>query len=664
MTRTPPSWFQRIHETTWARWDLLERDEGLRGPWTQLFRQVQSHEHVISELIQNAEDAGSTRVEIDLFGDEFVFRHDGHDFTEEEFDSLCQFGLSNKRNVWSIGFRGMGFKSLFSLGSTVVLRTPTLAVRFEKQRFTHPLWEDDAPPCRDTEIRARIETPELLDAMKQQLKQWASEPLPLLFLECVRQLSVVGLERTAKPTEAGPLPHAQRFSIEGSRLGTVLRIPLQLGELPDEALKEIRAERGASEGLELPPIRAVAVLGPSVPHRFFAVLPTRTSHAFPVAIHAPFLLDPARTGLKHPAQSPTNRWILKRVGEGLAAALLGWLCNRELPLEERAHAYQLLPTATSLDKAADDPFTRELLAGFEPVLKGQALALAADGSLLDAAEIAALPAEVIAAWGPETARRLFAPGGKAVLAPEALPYVRVLERWAGVRPVDDRRILDRLEADDEPPEIPRPQSFEALAGLWKWCDKTLREVYSGDLQEDRRDRLWRQARLLPLRGSPRLGRREQTVVLPAHHPDGIAGEEWELLAALVDSVDPDWLDWMGRRQEQDPPLKAIFRRLSLERGDRVAEIWKTAILPVFEEKSPDPEIAGRLLMSRPAFHANQGPTGRPAGRPSHLLRGILHLAGGTPRRTAPVPPAVPPRACGQGRSLFRAPREAVDRTLE
>src|SRR3546814_15643456 len=58
------------------------------------------------------------------------------------FRSLCRFGYSNKRALHTIGFRGIGFKSTFSLGDKVELYTPTLSVGFDRTRFTEPFWID------------------------------------------------------------------------------------------------------------------------------------------------------------------------------------------------------------------------------------------------------------------------------------------------------------------------------------------------------------------------------------------------------------------------------------------------------------------------------------------------------------------------------------------
>src|SRR5205814_3106207 len=122
-----------------------------------LFRQVQSPRHVLSELLQNADDAGATEATVSLQSDEFVFSHNGEDFEAEHFASLCRFGYSNKRALHTIGFRGVGFKSTFSLGGEVRLLTPSLSVAFDKNRFTEPRWiEADGVDSSRTVVRVTI----------------------------------------------------------------------------------------------------------------------------------------------------------------------------------------------------------------------------------------------------------------------------------------------------------------------------------------------------------------------------------------------------------------------------------------------------------------------------------------------------------------------------
>ena len=135
-----PAFYETIRQKAAGRWDQLEQDPELAGPWHQLFKQVQSPRHILSELLQNADDAGATEASVRIENQTFIFEHNGEDFSDEHFASLCRFGYSNKRALHTIGFRGIGFKSTFSLGDCVKLFTPSLSVCFHRRRFTEPHW--------------------------------------------------------------------------------------------------------------------------------------------------------------------------------------------------------------------------------------------------------------------------------------------------------------------------------------------------------------------------------------------------------------------------------------------------------------------------------------------------------------------------------------------
>ena len=59
-----PAYFEAIRRKAAGRWDQLEQDPDLAGPWHQLFKQVQSPRHILSELLQNADDAGATEASV------------------------------------------------------------------------------------------------------------------------------------------------------------------------------------------------------------------------------------------------------------------------------------------------------------------------------------------------------------------------------------------------------------------------------------------------------------------------------------------------------------------------------------------------------------------------------------------------------------------------
>src|SRR5437016_8757557 len=175
-----PSYFDPTRIEASKRWDHLEQDPVLAGPWHQLFKQVQSPRHVVSELLQNAEDARATESSVAIRDEEFVFTHNGEDFIEEHFASLCRFGYSNKRTLHTIGFRGIGFKSTFSLGDEVRVLTPTLAVVFRKKRFTEPVWIEGAKrPLAQTEIRVVIKDARRQRELEKNFDEWLKSPASL-----------------------------------------------------------------------------------------------------------------------------------------------------------------------------------------------------------------------------------------------------------------------------------------------------------------------------------------------------------------------------------------------------------------------------------------------------------------------------------------------------
>src|SRR5436309_691871 len=100
----PPLFFEAVRQNAAKLWNQLEANPELAAPWHQLFKQVQSPRHVLSELLQNADDAGATMTSVRVENSYFIFSHNGEDFIEEHLTSLCRFGFSNKRSLHTIGF--------------------------------------------------------------------------------------------------------------------------------------------------------------------------------------------------------------------------------------------------------------------------------------------------------------------------------------------------------------------------------------------------------------------------------------------------------------------------------------------------------------------------------------------------------------------------------
>lgn len=86
------------------------------------------------ELLQNADDAGASRFVIQRSGDFLLVANDGRRFTRSDFESLCRSAASSKSRGTSIGYRGIGFKSVVSFARTIHLLSGDLAATFSRER--------------------------------------------------------------------------------------------------------------------------------------------------------------------------------------------------------------------------------------------------------------------------------------------------------------------------------------------------------------------------------------------------------------------------------------------------------------------------------------------------------------------------------------------------
>ncbi len=99
-----------------------DKDGMLRRALERIIQLYTDKSHFVYELLQNAEDAGATKIKFEQYADRLVVLHDGHPFSEEDLDDLCNIGTSHKPNdLNKIGKFGVGFKSVFGICETVRL---------------------------------------------------------------------------------------------------------------------------------------------------------------------------------------------------------------------------------------------------------------------------------------------------------------------------------------------------------------------------------------------------------------------------------------------------------------------------------------------------------------------------------------------------------------
>ena len=426
MRLTPPDYFEPIRQGAERRWQQLEADPELAGPWHQLFKQVQSPRHVLSELLQNADDAGATEASARVDNGVFEFTHNGEDFQPDHFASLCRFGYSNKRSLHTIGFRGIGFKSTFSLGPVVGIRTPSLSVFFEKDRFTLPCWYDhDGSESSSTRIIVKIQDDLRQAELAKNLREWKQSPVSLLFFRNIRSLTLDSRQLFWQSNGTGPIQNSEWYVLRDSAAANlfldesdkeeapVLLVRSEAEEFPEDCITEIRQERilGADSDFSLPASRVELVLGASA--GIYVVLPTAVKPDLPFACNGPFMQDPARVKIKDPETSPTNRWLLSRVGKLAASCMCNWLANQSLEITSRAEAYRLLPKAGIKDKSkasivvsgrggVESECVDEVSNSFFTYIQYQRIVLAHDGAVEASGACIALDKQVQGVWDPVT----------------------------------------------------------------------------------------------------------------------------------------------------------------------------------------------------------------------------------------------------------------------
>ena len=85
------------------------------------------------ELLQNADDAKATKFFVKRSGDYLFVANNGRPFDIKDLESLCRSASSNKVRGTSIGYRGIGFKSVVSFAKEVHLISGNFEITFSKE---------------------------------------------------------------------------------------------------------------------------------------------------------------------------------------------------------------------------------------------------------------------------------------------------------------------------------------------------------------------------------------------------------------------------------------------------------------------------------------------------------------------------------------------------
>jgi hypothetical protein len=602
-----PTYFEAIRKKAASRWDQLERDPELAGPWHQLFKQVQSPRHVLSELLQNADDAGATEALVRTEGQEFIFEHNGEDFASEHFASLCGFGYSNKRALHTIGFRGIGFKSTFSLGDRVELFTPSLAVLFHRKRFTEPHWvSEHSGTLGRTRIRVEIIDQQRRKELEKNLEEWLKSPVSLLFFKNIRRMKIGDREVHWGSLGPGPIPRSEWMGLYGQEDDSFLLVRAEEEVFPDEALAEIRQERmlGVDDGADFPPCRVEIVLGAK--GRLYVVLPTGVETELPFACNAPFIQDPARIKIKDPEISPTNRWLLDRAGKLAATAMLHWLGLPDGSLIERARAYGLFPNVDREDSSLEGSCGTIVEEAFDQVIDGMPFLLTEDGQLVCEKQCTAIAKPILDVWTSKNAVALLDDQARPALCRHVDPIdVEKLSRWDVVEEIDKAKLLEILQTK----HLPRPETWRQLMNLWAYIAPNLAGYHYFYNQQD--------VRIVPVQGKDVLYAASEVIRL-GEKKLLQSEDDWEFLAAHLIAFNQNWSRFLAEErrtalekgdsatQESVERAYAVLKKIGLDDTSDVNKVIDQVATDFFAEKSVALQGCVRLAQIAAKLNANAG----------------------------------------------------------
>ena len=363
------------------------------GRWVYLF-----------ELVQNALDAGATSISIQAAeaGDALIFQHNGaRSLEEKDVEGLSKVFRSTK-GARSVGFMGIGFKSVFMRFQEVRVSGWHWKFRYEidqekgeeygdiQRHFLGavvPMW-DDAIAIPDDAYTTRFELRRRTDEntpLKSDLSHFLPDqertPLAILAMSGLERLEINGqiwelgaigegqgsFEVTVLSENENLLWRVFEVKFQPSRAAIACFLEHRKIQPSQEDRAKVHAEAARArrilgvlplddEGIPLPPKRG----------RVYATLPTEVTLPFGLHINADWLLNISRNGLREIEDNAWQRGIVSEIASVLAL-LLQWSAETHRSQDAARAAFKVFtrpaPEAGGLESILAEEWWLSMLRG-------------------------------------------------------------------------------------------------------------------------------------------------------------------------------------------------------------------------------------------------------------------------------------------------------------
>ncbi|HIH70008.1 sacsin N-terminal ATP-binding-like domain-containing protein [Methermicoccus shengliensis] len=336
----------------------------------------------IYELLQNAEDAKAKEFRIYISKQRIKVVHNGDPFTEDDVRNIC-YAMSKKDPNETIGYLGVGFRSVFAVTDRQEIYSGEFMFRFDREEcvrefgedslfYFYPYWIEQTVESIDlgkTTFVIPFKSEEFFDKSIEELKKLGASSL--LFLRNIKNISIHneedGTTRTCSITQIGDLtPLLQNEDIKIGKFllvegGTATRFLVFRGvfQVPDNIRSDgetKRAKRGDVKSREI----SIAIQLDEQEN----LMPTKgyICSFFPIEerkinflVHADFIVQAGRVAL---LDNKWNRWMMEKAREVAEAAYHYFQENPEKP--EWVEQSLLIFEEREISEKYDDIFEKPL----------------------------------------------------------------------------------------------------------------------------------------------------------------------------------------------------------------------------------------------------------------------------------------------------------------
>jgi len=184
--------------------------DSLTGAIDRLQKAFPRYGSFLMEFVQNADDAKSRSLKIEILQDTIKISNSGLVFSEEDVKSICKVGRSSKTPKDYIGYLGVGFKAVFIISGCPQIYSGGFQFKFDKASWPDsehipwqviPVWIDNSNVDFSefkTIFVLPLKAPNLIEKLREEVNPEHLSNRILLFLRNIEKIEIIDIEQDSK----------------------------------------------------------------------------------------------------------------------------------------------------------------------------------------------------------------------------------------------------------------------------------------------------------------------------------------------------------------------------------------------------------------------------------------------------------------------------------